>query len=513
MDRTNRQPAVEPRTGGRISAAVGRMRWGAGDDAGFSLIEVLVSALILVLISMAVLGALTATTRSSYSDRIHADAEALAQQNENRLRGLNIDELSNLNKTFAYPTKLDGVQFTLAETANYVSDSSGTVSCTNPSADYLEATTTVTWTNMAGRKPVSVTSVLTPTVGSVDSTNGALAVSVLNAAGAGYGGVNVTIAGPTNATTTTSSTGCALFGDLPSGAYTVTVAPPTGTYVDALTGATISSASPDTRTVSVAAGSVPTSAPFSLDQAGSLNLSFTTTWPGSGTAPPTGTGTAPVAPATATAPAVIAFNTNMNAPSYRMCTPADLAGCPVVGSQDQAFGAIDWGTGPITATPMFPFKSTYSVYAGVCPSDDPHVISGATDSTATVTPGGSTAASLALPAMVVRLYSGSSVANNKETALPANSKLTVSDDGCNVDYVSGLANPATGQAVLPINTGYAPPSTTSDTGLLKYPGMPYGNYTVCYTDSSNKIYSQSVTNSGSGVIVNLLAGNTVVGTC
>jgi prepilin-type N-terminal cleavage/methylation domain-containing protein len=86
------------------------MRWTAADEAGFTLVEVLVSALILVLLSMAVLGALDATTRSSFSDRLHANVEALAQQNENRLRGLNVDELSNLNKTFQGP-KLDGVQF------------------------------------------------------------------------------------------------------------------------------------------------------------------------------------------------------------------------------------------------------------------------------------------------------------------------------------------------------------------------------------------------------------------
>jgi Tfp pilus assembly protein PilV len=485
----------------------------AANDAGFTLVEVLVSALILILLSMAVLGALDATTRSSFSDRIHADAEALAQQNENRLRGLNVDELSNLNSTFQYPSKLDGVQFTLKETAQYVSDTSGTVSCTNPSADYLEATTTVTWPNMAGRTPVSVTSVLTPTVGSVDSTNGALAVSVLNASGTGYGGVNVSIAGATNATATTTTAGCALFGDLPSGAYTVTVAPPTGTYVDSLTGATVSSATPDTRTVSVVAGSVPTSAPFSIDQAGSINATFTTTWPGSGTAAPTGTGTAPVAPATPTAPALIAFNTNMNAPSYRMCTPADTSGCPVVGAQDQAFPASDWSASGITATPLFPFTSKYSVYAGVCPSDDPNVVAGVTDPTATVPQGASAGVGLTLPAMVVRLYSGTSIANNAEEKLPANTKLTVSDDGCNVDYISNLTTPAAGQAVLPINTTYTVGTTTSATGLLKYPGMPYGHYTVCYTDANNKIYSKSVTNSGSGVIVSLLAGSTVTGTC
>jgi hypothetical protein len=115
--------------------------------------------------------------------------------------------------------------------------------------------------------------------------------------------------------------------------------------------------------------------------------------------------------------------------------------------------------------------------------------------------------------MVVRLYGGTSIANNAEEKLPANTKLTVSDDGCNVDYISNLTTPAAGQAVLPINTTYTVGTTTSATGLLKYPGMPYGHYTVCYTDANNKIYSKSVTNSGSGVIVSLLAGSTVTGTC
>ena len=220
-----------------------------------------------------------------------------------------------------------------------------------------------------------------------------------------------------------------------------------------------------------------------------------------------------MAPATPTAPALIAFNTNMNAPSYRMCTLADTSGCPVVGAQDQAFPASDWSASGITATPLFPFKSTYSVYAGVCPSDDPNVIAGVTDPTAAVTPGASAGVALTLPAMVVRLYSGTSVANNKEEKLPANTKLTVSDDGCNVDYISNLTTPAAGQAVLPINTTYTVGTTTSATGLLKYPGMPYGHYTVCYTDATNKIYSKSVTNSSSGVIVNLLAGSTVTGSC
>jgi hypothetical protein len=163
-----------------------------------------------------------------------------------------------------------------------------------------------------------------------------------------------------------------------------------------------------------------------------------------------------------------------------MCTPADASACPVVGSQDQAFPASDWAAGGITATPMLPFKSTYSVYAGVCPSDDPNVISGVQDPTATVTPAGSANVSLVLPAMVVRLYSGSTVSNASEIKLPANTKLTVSDDGCNVDYISGLTTPAAGQANLPINTTYTPGSTVSTTGSSSTRGCRTGT-TPCAT--------------------------------
>jgi len=67
-------PSVKPPGRRLVGAAISRMRWTAAHDAGFTLVEVLVSALILILLSMAVLGALDATTRSSFADRIHADA-------------------------------------------------------------------------------------------------------------------------------------------------------------------------------------------------------------------------------------------------------------------------------------------------------------------------------------------------------------------------------------------------------------------------------------------------------
>ena len=276
--------------------------------------------------------------------RVRADAQALAQQDENRLRGLTIDQLSNLNQTLA-PITLDGTQFTVKETAQYVSDGTGTPSCTNPSADYLQTTSRVSWTNMGTHPPVTVSGLQTPPVGSTNPTHGTLAVSVINAAGQGASGMNVNISGPSTATQTTANGGCTLFGDLPQGTYNVSVAPPIGTYVDAQTGQAVTPTSPD------AAFPAPTVVPgskaasptqFQLDSSGSATFSFGVTgWPTTG-----GVGTYPApttTPKTIT-PAVVLFNTGMKSPGFRVCSAADTT-CPVVGSPDTSFGAGAWSQG------------------------------------------------------------------------------------------------------------------------------------------------------------------------
>ena len=148
---------------------------------GFTLIEVLASALIVTLLAGAAFTSFAGTEKESYTTRLRSDAQAVAQQSEDQLRGLNIDQLSNLNQTTTWPTKVDGVQFYVKQTASYVSDATGTATCTNPSADYLQTTSTVTWANMGTSPAVTETSVLTPTVGSISAGNGALAVSATSA--------------------------------------------------------------------------------------------------------------------------------------------------------------------------------------------------------------------------------------------------------------------------------------------------------------------------------------------
>ncbi len=459
----------------------------------------LVSALLLGLIAVGAATGFIASTHASAFTRLRADAQTLAQQDENRLRGLNVDELSNLNQTLPVVT-LDGAAFTVQESTSFVTDASGAPSCTNPSADYIKTTSTVTWSRMGTAAPVSASSILTPTVGTVDPTHGTLAASVINAAGAGIAGMSISISGPDSATAQTSATGCALFGDLPPGNYTVTATPPGGSYVDAQSGQPVSVTAPDTDPEVVTAGSTdPSPTQFQLDAGGSVVFSFTTAFP-------TTLGVNPSPAPTATAPAVVLFNTNMTSPSYRLCSAAD-ATCPAVGAGDTSFPAAAWNgsLGRITATPLFPY--TYAAYAGVCTSDEPTLFGG-TDGSANVTTGTST---LTLPAMVVRLYSGTTTTPGSEIALTSPSHLVIKDTGCGMRYMGYTTTPplvSTNQAVLPLKTAYG--TGVNDTGLLKFPGMPYGNYTVCYDTGAGKTYQASaVQNKGTGEIIKLYKGSAV----
>jgi prepilin-type N-terminal cleavage/methylation domain-containing protein len=497
-----------------------RARASVASEHGFTLIEVMASALVVLLVSAAALIALGGVTRSSWDNQVRSEAQALAQQNEDKLRGYNINEISNLNQTLP-PITLNGTIFTIKETASYITASTGTPSCTNPSADYLQTTSTVSWQNMDGAAPVVVTGQLTPTVGSISANNGGLAVSALNASGGGDANVGVSLTGTSTATGATASDGCALFGDLPSGAYTVSVTPPVGVYVDGRTGQAVTAANPDVLPATVSPGTTPASRAFSLDVPGSITTTFTDAFPIAGL----------TAPATPTAPDVVAFNTNMTGVQYRMCTVDDGATCPAVGNQDTSFPAADWtGTGgQVVASPLFPYTSPYTVYAGSCTNDDPNLVSSgaASDSSASVTEGGNASPSPAvvLPAMVVKLWSGTAAAPGSEQALPVAWHVALTDTGCNVEYNTANNSAATlpaGQAALPLNAHY-PSLGADDTGLLEYPGMPYGAYSVCVDNGSKKVVTTLPANTASsasqlgGQVVNLYAGSVastgVAGTC
>src|SRR5581483_3658314 len=90
--------------GGRVSvdpAGVARRLIDRGRaQHGFTLIEVLVSALIVTLIAGAVAGALMTNIKASGDQHRRTQAQALAQQDQERLKGLSAEQLDNLNQSY-----------------------------------------------------------------------------------------------------------------------------------------------------------------------------------------------------------------------------------------------------------------------------------------------------------------------------------------------------------------------------------------------------------------------------
>jgi hypothetical protein len=406
-------------------------------------------------------------------------------------------ELSNLNKNIG-PITLDGVQFTVNETADYVSNSTQTESCTSPATDYVKTVSTVTWTNMGTNNPVTASSIVTPPVVSATSGTGGIAVQVT---GTSVAGMPVTVSGPSTGTVNTDSNGCALFGGLTPGNYTISLYSSGGTYVDMKTGQTVTGTTPDTvSNYTVNAGVIGINSSFQVAPAGTLNYSFASN------------ANNPVGRA-AGAIGVVAYNTTMNANNLRVCTLGNGSSCPAINSADTSFPASDWpqvaATTTVPATPLYPFNTTnnYTVFAGTCSANLPSTYAG-TNVTATLQPGGSTAVTVTVPAMAIHVYSGTTTATSE--VMP--SHLYIKDTGCNVRYTGyklGTGAPAVSsgqspeQADLPLSSTY--PITTTG-GVLAYPAMPYGTYNVCVDNGSKWWSVTGYTNNDTSGVINFFEG-------
>src|SRR5581483_12381904 len=96
------------------------------EQHGFTLIEVLVSALIVTLIAGAVAGGLMANVKATGDQHRRTEAQALAEQDQERLKGLSAAQLDNLSQT--YTTTQDKNKFTVSSQAWYLSTTGG-VAC------------------------------------------------------------------------------------------------------------------------------------------------------------------------------------------------------------------------------------------------------------------------------------------------------------------------------------------------------------------------------------------------
>jgi Tfp pilus assembly protein PilV len=440
------------------------------DQAGFALIEVLVSAVVLLIVAAGVFTAFGATSRATSFERSRARADALAEQDLERVRSLRIADLTTLNQTRTVIA--DGTTYTIVSTSQFLQETASTSTCAsgNGSRDFLQLRSTVTWQGMGPHSPVTAATVVSPPSGSLVPNSGSLLVVITNAAGNPIPGVILTGSGAGSFTGTTGSTGCVLWHNLPAGTYTMA---PGG----AAAGMVNEDGNPaPAETVSIVDQGTNT-IERSYDVPGSIqNITFRTR----------AYNNTLVA---SSADAITVGNSGMQQP--KIFTPS-------AGGRATTFN---------TTSTLFPFSSADWVYAGSCDSNNPGP--GTMLGNANVTPGGGasllTPGYVQLPSLQVVVWSGTSLIPGSRLA---GAKVTADDADAGCTSVRTLT-PATGTD----SQGQVPQAPPNGGDI----GLPYGTYNVCAANSAGtdkRIVSVALTAAGStGTPVNIYLGGQPAGTC
>jgi type II secretory pathway pseudopilin PulG len=425
-------------------------------EEGFIIIEVLVSAIILALVAGAVLTLITATTRSAANQRSRAVAYDLAQQDQARMRTLRLPVLNGYVET-TYP-KVDGTQYTVESHGDYLDNPSGTLTCSSGgSPDYIQLTSTVSNPSVL-RTPVVVRSIVSPSDGSIEGgTRGMIVVKVTNAAGKPVGGVEALLSN--GKVTRTESEGCATFAELP-------VSPPNYSLIMKGNGLITPEGETETTTPTIAVASTPpVTVPGRWDWPGKLEAEFVYTEPGTGELRP--------------APVDSMWVSNTGSGTF----PPRPYGTP--GGTRSA---------KLLASPLYPFPSKYSVYAGSCESNNPDPKSEGVNKTAIgtveISPQSVVRPRIYVPALelTVEDTTGHPVANAAVTLTDANAACKFGSNPAKRVYKTNLG-------------GHL---SSSGTGATEA-GVPYGSYNVCASALiSGKTWS--VTTSSPVEVKNLITG-------
>jgi Tfp pilus assembly protein PilV len=379
------------------------------DEAGFAMVEVMVSAVLLIVLSLATLSVLDKAQKTSSNNRSRDVAAQIAQSEQDAIRQLPVSALALGYHPGTKPVPMGGITYQVTSTADWVTDSGGAVTCsTTGTIAYLQTKTTVTWPGMGSIAPVTADAIVDPGVAALGAKKGALTVLLTRADGSGTPGVTVT-AGGTSAVT--DNNGCAVIGNLDVGPQTLTYND--ARYVDKTGRHDVS------KDVTIGAGTIA-QATGNYDYPGTLDMKLvddagnTAKWQ-----------------VFATGQGAMTIEHTLLGTPPRYTTPLD--------SSDSAL-KID----------VFPFPSAYKTYVGECTGNDPSTY-GNTAQGAQVNPGQTTTPPLGLtmPTTTVNLGSsgaGASVLVAAETAAPSMA-------GCpTTPYGKWFAN-SSGVAKIPLPYG------------------------------------------------------------
>jgi Tfp pilus assembly protein PilV len=451
----------------------------ARNEDGLTLIEVVITSMLVALIAIATLTGFQDIDRVSADERFHNEGEMLAAQAEEQLRGDPANTLDDLEGAsghiHTYTTKVDGTLYTITQEANYFNESKPGSDCSAIGADessskedgdYLRVTSRVTWTQLeaAKRSPVSESTIITPPDGSaleVDATNGALPDADLSNVNAivKYTGVEATQ--PTTIEGTTGAAGCLVFGGIPSTSATVEVKGLSGYVTES------GSTKVPTKEVTIAPN-ITTHDPVVLNEGGAIKAKFMYK-------------SSSVLGNTFVAYYEEAKNANeytVGAPKLEYESGGEGKYKTLTGEESGSGYALSATTPIYTSYPkgdLFPFpysstgtehKAKWQVFAGDCKENNAHALdSEVTNGEAVVTAGNTSEVSVPMADLILDVYTGTT----GTTAEAKEPTVKITDTAC-----ESAAAPNNASAANIVHE-----QKLSTTGNLKYAYQPFGKEKLC----------------------------------
>jgi hypothetical protein len=403
------------------------------------MIEVIVTALIVVLIAAAVGEGLVSDADLSGYQQHRSQADEIAQQDQERLRGLSAKQLSALATPAVYSVTVANRKYQVSSQATTLSNT-GASSCAAAGTGaiaYYHSVSTVTWSDVNGSHSVTEDSIITPPAG------GTLRVAVVDQTTAtSLPGVSVTAASTTAGgdieSGITDSNGCVLFAGLQTGDYDLSLTDPG--YVAQNGNTTLT----DTATLTTSGTATPTNANSQgaeiMGLAGSIAAKF-------------------AGPAVGT-PYVPSLTYNGNGSVLAMANAQTVTVTSLPSTVYNLF-PFAFGSGP------YNYTNNYHVWAGSCTAEEPP--SSDTSDEFSVTPGATlTPPAIAEPAIAINAYYGSSTLQT-----PTQVKLEFSSSSCNDTWTEPSTALAAGMTVL------APYASTDTSGSLQSASGQTGTLQVC----------------------------------
>jgi type II secretory pathway pseudopilin PulG len=442
----------------------------AGGQEGFLLIEVMLSALMLGLIAVATVTGLQAVDDSTANQRFHNEAVLLAAQSQEQLRSDPISALEKLmTSPHTYTVTVENNKYTITQEVHTIAGKGETTTCTVVEhsayiAPNFRVTSTVSWHVLKGGHPITDTSVITP------PTSSSLEVDIGNAPSptAGVSGVSVIAtydafetSTPIKVEGTTDFKGCVLFTGIRATTATVEIVP-RSTFVTP--GGALAVPSQE---VSIAPN-LTTRDQVTYDQGGAIAAAFAYK------------GKTEFEGKKVTGDTFVVSNTEMGvAPELQIGT---AAGFTYEGSGEEHYTAktSSYATGGVTAKggqyergDLFPFPSSWTVYAGDCINNNPYTVTKGAISPGegVVTPGSTSGIAAPMSYVNLEALQGTEKSPAKtlySTLLAA--KIT--NLSCSTAKPA-LATPNNAAAVSYTHTQHL------TAGALENPFQPFGKFEVC----------------------------------